>query len=362
MALEDGNIVWSDDSETIRNVVYSSYLPVIVRVAEGYYGGNEAESFSIGDLLKLDYVKSVQKIYATVISSWSDAILEDKTGYMQPDHEIIIPLLYKGKVTIARPPSEFKVYCTVSELLRDFPKFLRVESEFFAQSSQDKTVRVEVGKRLELDRYLPNQGLVAKYEGNNVILKQDMRGRFIPLPDDKEYTLKEVVDTLPLPQYVKFVEDEFEKVLTTDLQSAIDNVQTFTGCVKLTRVFREEVVVGHHKPQLENVSQSLRLENEKFVQRSIVLLPLGREAVNEIEVNTPIYSEPDEYELLAIRNFSQKSPNMDLVEGSLYLEFSKNPRSFYVFDEKEENDDNVNDVMDSGEPPPPVPPRPPRGR
>jgi hypothetical protein len=40
--------------------------------------------------------------------------------------------------------------------------------------------------------------------------------------------------------------------------------------------------------------------------------------VNEIEVNVPIYSEPDEYELLVISNFSQKSPIEDIIDGSLY--------------------------------------------
>jgi hypothetical protein len=50
------DILWSDHSLTIRDVVYET-MPTVVRVAEGFYGGNEAESFSRGDLLKLDFVK-----------------------------------------------------------------------------------------------------------------------------------------------------------------------------------------------------------------------------------------------------------------------------------------------------------------
>jgi hypothetical protein len=46
-----------------------------------------------------------------------------------------------------------------------------------------------------------------------------------------------------LPQFVSFVGEDFKKVLTTDLLEAVDNVQSFTGCVKLNRVFREEVVI-----------------------------------------------------------------------------------------------------------------------
>jgi hypothetical protein len=47
------------------------------------------------------------------------------------------------------------------------------------------------------------------------------------LPDDTEYTLTEVVDRLPLPQFVSFVGEDFKKVLTTDLLEAVDNVQSW---------------------------------------------------------------------------------------------------------------------------------------
>jgi hypothetical protein len=81
------------------------------------------------------------------------------------------------------------------------------------------------------------------------------------LPDDTEYTLTEVVNRLPLPQFVTFVEEEFKKVLTTDLLEAVENVQSFTGCVKLNRIFREEVVVGYHKPQ---IPECLKNEHSKL--------------------------------------------------------------------------------------------------
>jgi hypothetical protein len=342
------DILWSDHSLTIRDVVYET-MPTVVRVAEGFYGGNEAESFSRGDLLKLDFVKSIQKVYATIISSWSQAIIEDGTGYMQPDKEIVIPLGYKGKVVITKPPTEYKVYATVAELMRDFPRFVRVEKAFFVQSKDNTVIQIKAGTKLELDRYLPSQGLIAKYENETVVINNAIKSRFVPLPDDTEYTLTEVVDRLPLPQFVTFVGEEFKQVLTTDLLEAVDNVQSFTGCVKLNRVFREEVVVGHHKPQ---IPECFKNEHSKYVRRSIVLLPLSRDAVNEIEVNIPIYSEPDEYELLVISNFSQKSLNEDIIDGSLYVEFAKHPRSFHVIDEEEVP------LNEEPEEPPPIPPRP----
>jgi hypothetical protein len=346
MKSSNEDIVWSDHSLTIREVVDKT-IPTVVRVAEGFYGGNEAESFPRGDLLKLDFVKSIHKVCATIISSWSQYIIEDETGYMQPNKEIVFPLGYKGKVVITRPPTEYKVYATVAELMHDFPRFVRVDKPFFVHSKDDTTIQIKTGKTLELERYLPTQGLIAKYENESVVINNSIKSRFVPLPDDTEYTLTEVVNRLPLPQFVTFVEEEFKKVLTTDLLEAVENVQSFTGCVKLNRIFREEVVVGYHKPQ---IPECLKNEHSKYVRRSIVLLPLIRDAVNEIEVNVPIYSEPDEYELLVISNFSQKSPIEDIIDGSLYLEFAYNPRSFYVIKEEVP-------LNEEPEEPPPIPPR-----
>jgi hypothetical protein len=284
-------------------------------------------------------------VCATIIPSWSQDIIEDETGYMQQNKEIVIPVGYKGKVVITRPPTEYKVCVTVAELMHDFPRFVRVDKPFFVQSKDNTTIQIKTGKKLELDRYLPSQGLIAKYENETVVINNSIKSRFVPLPDDTEYTLTEVVNRLPLPQFVTFVEEEFKNVLTTDLLEAVDNVQSFTGCVKLNRIFREEVVVGYYKPQMP---ECLKNEYSKYVRRSIVLLPLSRDAVNEIEVNVPIYSEPDGYELLV----SQKSPIEDIIDGSLYLELVKNPRSFHVIDEEEVP------LNEEPEEPPPIPLRP----
>jgi hypothetical protein len=59
-------------------------------------------------------------------------------------------------------------------------------------------------------------------------------------------------------------------------------------------------------------------------------------------------------ELLVISNFSQKSPIEDINDGSLYLEFAYNPRSFYVIDEEEVP------LNEEPEEPSPIPPRPSR--
>jgi hypothetical protein len=59
---------------------------------------------------------------------------------MQPDKEIVIPLGYKGKVVITRPPTEYKVYTTVAELMHDFPRFVRVDKPFLGRFTTSVSV------------------------------------------------------------------------------------------------------------------------------------------------------------------------------------------------------------------------------
>jgi hypothetical protein len=118
-------------------------------------------------------------VCATIISSWSQYIIEDETGYMQPNKEIVFPLGYKGKVVITRPPTEYKVYATVAELMHDFPRFVRVEKPFVVQSN-NTDIRIKTGTKLELDRYLPTQGLIAKYENESVVINNSIKSRFVP--------------------------------------------------------------------------------------------------------------------------------------------------------------------------------------
>jgi hypothetical protein len=79
-------------------------------------------------------------------------------------------------------------YCSV-HLLDTF-------KAFFVQSKDNTAIQIKAGTKLELDRYLPSQGLIAKYENETVVINNSIRSRFVPLQDDTEYTLTEVVDRL----------------------------------------------------------------------------------------------------------------------------------------------------------------------
>jgi hypothetical protein len=46
-----------------------------------------------------------------------------------------------------------------------------VEKAFFVQSKDNTAIQIKAGTKLELDRYLPSQGLIAKYENETVVIK-----------------------------------------------------------------------------------------------------------------------------------------------------------------------------------------------
>lgn len=328
-------IKWSDDTFSIRDVADSN-LPTVVKVADGFYSENEAESFSNGDLIKLDFKKNYSKVRAQCVGRTPR---EDSSGYMSPDKEILIPLGYKGKLKVECMKKTFN---TIEELIAHFPHYVRTGRPLTGKRGvySSEQFRIEKGVRLELDRVIPKAGLVCKMDGKEVLLPLGQLARFDVETDDKEYTIREVIDSFKLPQYVRFLDSDFEKIVTSDLTEAIDNISHFEGYLRLVGLIQQEVVVGHHKP-----SGVAAITSEKANQRAIAILPLDSEAVQNIEVYLPVYEEESDYEFFLARNFS-KNMNLDVVDGGLYLEFSKCPRIHLL---------NTEDDEDT---PPPRPPPP----
>ena len=334
---------WSHETYTIRQLALKDdNFPMVVRVNEGYLpeDGNEAEAFSQGDLIKLDYKKSYQKVAARFLDAESHV---DDEGYLHPGGNLLIPLGYRGKLKILHQDRQ---YYSVAELVKEFPRFVRVQRSTVARSGQSQnTVSVPKGSLLELDRNLPSEGLVCRLNGKLIILNSNQKGHFLTVPDDEQYTLTEVIERFELPQNVQFLDIDFQAVCNEDLDDAIENIKKFKGCLKLMCMVRQEVVVGHYKPQMDTDET----RSGHICRRAVALLPLDSPVVNEIEVQIPIYSEMEDYEFLVAKNFSEKL-NTEAIEGALYVEFSNNTR-IQRFEQSYAEDELR---------PPPRPPRPTR--
>ncbi|XP_022315687.2 uncharacterized protein LOC111119621 isoform X3 [Crassostrea virginica] len=331
----EDNIKWSDETFSIREVADNN-LPTVVKVADGYYSENEAESFSNGDLIKLDFKKSYSKVRAQCVGGTPK---EDVSGYVSPDRDILIPLGYKGKLKVECLKSTFN---SVEELIEHFPHFVITGRPLTGKRGvySQEEFRIDKGVKLQLDRVIPEAGLVCKIDGKEVLLVSGQLARFHLEEDEKRYTIREVIENFVLPQYIRFVDSDFEKIVTSDLTEAIDNISQFQGYLKLLGLVKQEVVVGHHKPS--GIASTLAGTSN---QRAIAILPLDSESVRNIEVYLPVYEEENDYEFFLARNFST-NVNLDVVDGGLYLEFNKSPKIHLL---------NTEDV----EKPPPRPPPPP---
>ncbi|KAJ8306161.1 hypothetical protein KUTeg_016706 [Tegillarca granosa] len=315
-------IQWSEETFTLREVVTKVGLPTMVKVSEGIYTDNEAETFSYGDLLKLEFVKSIRKVSAKLIGIGDggsliniEKTLRNPQKYDKMTKEVLIPLGYKGRVELIKPRR--KLY-TVGQIMEEFPKNIRTETALFV-NDKDPPVHLPPGIHLQVDKIIPNRGIVCKNKKNDVTLYKEQKGKFSIIEDERTYTLEEVVECFQFPQFVRFVDTNFEAVETSNLHEAIENIKQFRGILQLTREVIQNVVVGHHKPLSDG-----RYKGEPRV-RSLALLPLDSISQQMIVFNVPIYCDPEEYQLVMARNFSE-NVDMSSIEGVLYLEFAKDPK------------------------------------
>lgn len=305
---------WSRETFSILTIVNDD-LPTIVKVADGYYCENEAESFSNGDLIKLDFKRHYTKVKAQAV----DVTSLEQDDESNIDREILIPLGYHGKLNVCCFKDTFH---SMRELVKFSPRFVRVGAPFNAYRGRRWTtpIRIFTSDQLELDREIPDMGIVCQINKTKILIPFDTDILCFLIPDETQYTIREVIETFKLPQYVRFIEPEFERFMTENLNEAIDNISYFDGFFRITGVFRQEVVVGHHNPA--GVFSSM---TGMSTHRSIAILPLDSEVVQNLEVYIPMYDDFIDYEIMMVRNFST-NVNMDVVEGGLYLEFHKKPK------------------------------------
>lgn len=310
MESTEETIDWSEKSAPLKEILRDEKLPILVKVATGFYN-NDSESFSPGDLIRLDCLKYIQKVRADVLSAKNKKI-----------EEIFIPLEYKGKVTITGERTKEETFHSVEELIKVFPRYVTVTEAFTSRTTERFSARtVEKGDSLELDRFLDGIGLVCTYVKTGELLVISTSGQYnlTSKPDNNQYTIKEVIDRFPLPQTVTFVDEEVQKFFTTSLDEALPNICTFTGSLTLLGFITEEVVVGHSKPQTSQKDEG------KFVQRNVIMLPTNGDIVKELEVYLAINQGDKDYEILQSTNVSQ-SQDMSAVDSMLYVDMVKKPR------------------------------------
>ncbi|XP_021341082.1 uncharacterized protein LOC110442013 isoform X2 [Mizuhopecten yessoensis] len=346
-------VQWSDKTYSIAEIINEEEfdLPLLVKVEEGICSDNDSESFSQDDLLKFDSVKSIPKVVACCVdyrgrNRMSSVIREDEHGYAEKTVDFTIPLRYKGVVQIVHPESGTKIYHNISEVLKDLPRYVKVVDSFVSKNN----ISVQSKSIIEVDRKIPDEGLVCymidddlQNSTNRIKLVFDLDDTcsFFLLPDKTYYTLEEVAKRFPLPQYVTFMKESGPKLVTTNIQEAVEHSRIFEGTVKIKKLIEQKTIIGHYKPPEQE-----ELKTQSLCQRTLIIIPLDSPTAREIEVRVPLdVEDDDQYELVLARNFSQMNIiSEENIDGTIYVDFLKTPKATFVhYDEIEF-----------------VPPRPPR--
>lgn len=193
---------WSEATYRLDEIARNFDLPQLIQVTEGIDTGNEVDSFSAEDILMIDQSVTLQKVAAQFAEKLVE-VAEGGSEYAILKEEILIPMNYKGKLNVI---NQIKRFNSVSALARDFPRYARVLQALSIPTEKGGALDIAAGTKIELDRVIPGHKIGQKQEQDKLVVstesggrKQvampfDMKARFRTVPDESEYTLKEVID------------------------------------------------------------------------------------------------------------------------------------------------------------------------
>ena len=218
------NIVWSEQSCTLKTFIDNYSLPQLVRVEDGFYSAKDAETLSKDDILTLHFTKQTDKLLVEAA-----------------DHKrYFVPLNCPCKIEILPWISDDRYYSVedvVDAWTSDDFKFIRVVH------NGPPHLRIRAGDILKLSKTVEEKRvkfLECEFHDKTrdlVRLPLDFKAAFEPLANAKPCHLQEVAGK-KLPVRVKFTSGD------TTIQSANDvDVDLASLGSVLVKEFREERTV-----------------------------------------------------------------------------------------------------------------------
>lgn len=316
---------WSQETYRLDEIPDKFEFPLLVQVSEGFYGENQVDTFSAGDVIMFDQCVELQKVaarFAVEVRKTCDSgddydILKD---------EILIPLHYKGLLKVK---NEIKTYESVRDLTADMPRYVKILETLSVATDDGEELKFSTGTILELDRVLPKQQkcktdrLVVniKGESSQVALPLDKTGKFKTVSDGNEYTLKDAVDRYYLPQVVCFLDNKLHKIYTQDLIERVQQMVTVTtSALQIRRLVKQKVLIGHYR-----MPDQLGDQSDSSCKRTLVVVPLDSVDLKEIVVQVHTGDiDGSVYETLA--TVKNRDKRQSMLTEELYVDFVKKPR------------------------------------
>lgn len=218
------NIVWSEQSCTLKTFIDSYLLPQLVKVEDGFYSTKDAETLSKDDILTLHFTKRTDKLVIEAV---------DHKSYF-------IPLNFPCKIEILPRICEDRYYSVedvVDAWTSDDFKFIRVVHNGPPQLRIRAGDILKLKKTVEVKRVRFLECEFHDKTKDSVRLPLDFKAAFEPLARAEQCHLQEVVNKLPLR--VKFTSCD----TTIEGANGINVVDLPSLGSVLLKEFREERTV-----------------------------------------------------------------------------------------------------------------------
>lgn len=184
-----GSIEWTEKNCTLSSFLdqHGRTLPHVVKVAEGFCGLAASCTIDCGQILILHSLNKETKILAKDTK----------------DYDLFIPRNFQVKVEIV-PKNSFEEYSTIHDLLRTFPNYFRVLDDIPSLDITSDSI-FQISRQKTCTNYIEclQVGREETEEKKKFLL--NLRGRFQPLQDSREFFLDEVLSDDNSPVTVHFV-------------------------------------------------------------------------------------------------------------------------------------------------------------
>ncbi|KAK3090516.1 hypothetical protein FSP39_012428 [Pinctada imbricata] len=255
---------WTDDTYTVREVVYGLGLPQTVVVEDGFYAEDEQFSMANGDVLKFLSVIEKQFITATTKRTENDIA---KTMSFPSECSSLIHVPEDGTSTEI-------IVKSIKKVTEKLPDYIRLDCDLKALDESKKEVALNRGVYLEPLEVVKNSGLACRFRGNTIYLQQKTKGQFTLVSQNSVYELNRAIKRFSFPFQGYFVE---ENPNSTD---------TSYCCVDFLRVETKAFLLCNSV-----------LPTEQSVRCSVIsaeqLLPLDSEEVIQTEVRVKESQQQD---------------------------------------------------------------------
>ena len=236
-------------------------------------------------------------------------------------------------------------------MAEDFPRLVRVEHDIACASPGLPGAQVvRKGTLLQLDRLTKSTKLIRGMSETFLMCFEVGTGKeygfsllsavhFTEVIDTLKYTLKEVIDQLPLPRRVQFVTMNPYDVVVVDDEESQELLTIFSGPVEIIGIRRLELLVGLYR-------------NEEIDKLEMVLIPKDESLCANILVHIPSSCLVDNDRTFADREIPNRT-NRDIIKDKFYALYADDILPVFLNNEVSVQEYDDSDVPSA----PPLPPR-----